>query len=137
MVRPENLTAPIGKVWRPAPEEEEVVGAIVGGLGKEDEGRMGEGVFGGRERICGLARTGESGVGKRLGRKTDADGKELASSQEDDVVFMLGFRWRHYHEVGIVKPMMMETVLLEVTRPLSAQGKTKSDREKAESTNPV
>lgn len=76
-------------------------------------------------------------MGRRLGRKIDADGIELASSQEDDVVFMLGFRWRHYHEVDIVKPTMMETVLLEVTRPLSAQGKTKSDREKAESTNPV
>lgn len=68
----------------------------------------------------GFARTGGSGVGRRLGRKTDADGKELASSQEDNVVFMLGFRWRHDHEVGIVKPIMMETVLLEVTRALSA-----------------
>lgn len=50
-MRPENLTAPIGKVWRPAPEEEEVVGAIVGGLGKEDEGLVGEGVVGVWERL--------------------------------------------------------------------------------------
>lgn len=51
----------------------------------------------------GLARTGERCMGRRLGRKTDADGKELASSQEDNVVFVLGLCWRHNHEVDIVK----------------------------------
>lgn len=50
-VRPENFTAPMGMVRRPAPEEEEVVGAIVSGLGTDDEGLVGEGVVGVWERL--------------------------------------------------------------------------------------